>query len=277
MFDTREPAPDDALHLVSGAAPPVVEADYVRRLAERNGETEKHFTSHFGRLLRAVVRNRRHRCPADFVDEVVQETFVRVLGAIRNGNLRDADRLPAFMISVCENVMREATGRASAFEAGARSSRLVIVAGRLTTPRHHDGKLWNDFDYRTDQTVDQTGEKLRLLARDGASAEEVLEFIKSSVDFERITELEARQLSATLRDVYPQMDQDGKKIFEKLDTLLQARVGNLHDASPDALSGIKHRLLDVDIRIGDPNAVVIDGTEMNQLMAEFDAIVAVRR
>jgi RNA polymerase sigma-70 factor, ECF subfamily len=87
----------------------VVAADYVRRLADRDAETEKHFAGHFGRLLRVLIRNRRRSWGDDLIEDVVQETFARVLTAVRNGTLRDADRFAAFMISVCENVLREAT------------------------------------------------------------------------------------------------------------------------------------------------------------------------
>ena len=53
------------------------------------------------------MRTRRHGWPDERVEDVVQETFSRVLGAIRGGGLRDPDRLPAFLLSVCENVLRE--------------------------------------------------------------------------------------------------------------------------------------------------------------------------
>jgi RNA polymerase sigma-70 factor, ECF subfamily len=85
----------------------VVEADYVRRLVDRDPETEQHFASHFGRLLRALVRVRRHGWPDERVEDAVQETFTRALSAVRGGGLRDADRFAAFLISICENVLRE--------------------------------------------------------------------------------------------------------------------------------------------------------------------------
>jgi RNA polymerase sigma-70 factor (ECF subfamily) len=105
----------------------VVQADYVRRLAEREPETERHFAGHFGGLLRALVRNRRRGWPDDRVEDIVQETFTRVLHAVRNGSLREADRFPAFLISVCENVLREDT-RAGARLLPSEPDRLERIA-----------------------------------------------------------------------------------------------------------------------------------------------------
>ena len=112
---------------MSAAGKVVVQADYVRRLAGRDPETERHFAAHFGGLLRAMVRNRRRGWPDDRLEDVVQETFTRVLHAVRNGSLRDADRFPAFLISVCENVLREDT-RAGARLLPSEPERLERVA-----------------------------------------------------------------------------------------------------------------------------------------------------
>ncbi len=87
--------------------------DYLQRLAERDAATERHFGEHYGRLLSALVRTRRRSFPEDRVRDVVQETFTRVLTAVRSGSLRESDRFSAFVIGVCENVLRETTRSAA--------------------------------------------------------------------------------------------------------------------------------------------------------------------
>ena len=79
---------------------------YVDRL--RNGDlaTEQHFTAYFGELLLIKLRARlRH---AQAIEDVRQETFVRVLTAIKTKNsLQSPERLGAFVNSVSENVLLE--------------------------------------------------------------------------------------------------------------------------------------------------------------------------
>lgn len=82
------------------------DADYLQRLAGRDEETERHFTEYFGELLTAKLRSRL-RTP-HLIDDVKQETFLRVLRAIRQGGgVEDAPALGAFVNSVCNNVLFE--------------------------------------------------------------------------------------------------------------------------------------------------------------------------
>ena len=120
----------DRFHVSVAGRQVVVQADYVRRLVDRDPETERHFADHFGRLLRALVRTRRQGWPTERIEDVVQETFARVLTAVRGGSLRDADRFAGFLISVCENVLREDTRQ------GARVQPSETVALELRAP--HD-------------------------------------------------------------------------------------------------------------------------------------------
>ena len=80
--------------------------DYVRRLLEGDRSVEGHFTAYFGELLSIKLRGRvRSR---DALEEVRQETFVRVLEALRQkGGLEHPERLGAFVNSVCNNVLFE--------------------------------------------------------------------------------------------------------------------------------------------------------------------------
>ena len=82
---------------------------YVERLRAGDAETERHFCAYFSDLIRLKVRARGL---AALVDDIRQETFLRVLRTVRTpGGLRDAGALGAFVNSVCGNVILE-TSRA---------------------------------------------------------------------------------------------------------------------------------------------------------------------
>src|ERR1051325_1165374 len=79
---------------------------YVRLLMGGDPETEIHFVSYFSTLIRLKLRS-RIRSP-QLVEEVRQETFLRVLTTLRKkGGLQHAERLGAFVNSVCNNVFME--------------------------------------------------------------------------------------------------------------------------------------------------------------------------
>ena len=82
------------------------DGDYVRRLAEGDRSIEEHFVTYFSELLSIKLRGRvRSR---DAMEEIRQETFVRVLQALRQkGGLEHPERLGAFVNSVCNNVLFE--------------------------------------------------------------------------------------------------------------------------------------------------------------------------
>lgn len=79
---------------------------YVRRLHEGDPSTEMHFVAYFQQLLGIKLRA-RYLSP-DTVEELRQETFIRVLRAVRSeGGIRQPERLGAFVNSVCNNVLQE--------------------------------------------------------------------------------------------------------------------------------------------------------------------------
>src|SRR5262245_18902406 len=93
------------------------DGDYVRRLIAEDPETERHFTEYFGSLLSLKLRARLRS--AAQVEDVRQETFVRVLTALKKkGSLTSPEGLGAFVNSVCNNVLLEtyrSTARTSPF------------------------------------------------------------------------------------------------------------------------------------------------------------------
>ncbi|MDP8979119.1 MAG: sigma-70 family RNA polymerase sigma factor [Acidobacteriota bacterium] len=80
--------------------------DYVAKLAARDAEVEKHFTTYFTRLLVLKLRSRvrsRH-----LIEDVCQETFLRVLQVLhKDDGLHHPERLGAFVNNICNNVMLE--------------------------------------------------------------------------------------------------------------------------------------------------------------------------
>jgi RNA polymerase sigma-70 factor (ECF subfamily) len=78
---------------------------YVQRLAQSDRETEEDFVAYFGELLAIKLRPRLHA--ADLVEDVIQETFLRVLKKLRNGGILDPEALGGFVNSVCNNILFE--------------------------------------------------------------------------------------------------------------------------------------------------------------------------
>jgi RNA polymerase sigma-70 factor (ECF subfamily) len=82
------------------------DAAYLERLRSGDARTEEHFVSYFGELIQLKLRSRLSSREA--IEDVRQETFLRVLGLVRSPNgLREPDRLGAFVNSVCNHVLLE--------------------------------------------------------------------------------------------------------------------------------------------------------------------------
>lgn len=94
--------------------------DYVQRLREGDPPTQQHFIAYFSELL--AIKLRARFFPPHVIDDIRQETFVRVLATLqKDSGLRQSERLGAFVNSVCNNVIMEqyrSSIRASGFEEG---------------------------------------------------------------------------------------------------------------------------------------------------------------
>ena len=90
--------------------------NYLRALGERDSGTESHFVSYFSQLLGARLRSRFYS--PEQVNDVRQETFARVLAAVRSRNgIRRPECLRAFVSSVCDNVLHESYRVRTRYEA----------------------------------------------------------------------------------------------------------------------------------------------------------------
>ncbi len=79
---------------------------YLEQLRSGDFRTQEHFVSYFSELIRLKL-SKRLRSRAE-VEDARQETFARVLAALRKDNgVRQPERLGAFVNSVCNNVLLE--------------------------------------------------------------------------------------------------------------------------------------------------------------------------
>ncbi|HWR15368.1 MAG TPA: sigma-70 family RNA polymerase sigma factor [Terriglobales bacterium] len=79
---------------------------YLERLRAGDPATEGHFVSYFSDLV--LIKLRARYLAADAIEDIRQETFLRVLTAIRkDGGVQQPERLGAFVNSVCNNILLE--------------------------------------------------------------------------------------------------------------------------------------------------------------------------
>jgi len=95
------------------------DAAYTARLRAADPATLDHFASYFGELIQLKLRFRVES--REVAEDLRQETFSRVLTTLRTaGGLHHAERLGAFVNSVCNNVLLEyyrSRGRTESLEA----------------------------------------------------------------------------------------------------------------------------------------------------------------
>lgn len=78
---------------------------YVERLQAGDFRTQEHFVAYFTELIQLKLRSRLNSLQA--IEDVRQETFTRVFAALRDGKIRQPDRLGPFVNSICNNVLLE--------------------------------------------------------------------------------------------------------------------------------------------------------------------------
>jgi RNA polymerase sigma-70 factor (ECF subfamily) len=81
------------------------DSQYLERLRAGDAATEQHFVAYFEQLLRIKLRSRV--LPSDKVEDLRQETFIRVIASVRKDGVRQPERFGAFVNSICNNVLLE--------------------------------------------------------------------------------------------------------------------------------------------------------------------------
>jgi len=82
------------------------DAEYVRRLTEGDPVTESHFGAYFEKFI--FLKLRARRVTPEMIDDVRQETMLRVLKSLRQGaGVEQPERFGSFVNSVAKNVLLE--------------------------------------------------------------------------------------------------------------------------------------------------------------------------
>jgi RNA polymerase sigma-70 factor, ECF subfamily len=82
------------------------DGDYVQRLVDGDSATEASFIAYFDSLLTLKLRSRLRF--TDLIEDVKQETFLRVFRMLRQGrNLDNPASLGAYVNAVCNNILFE--------------------------------------------------------------------------------------------------------------------------------------------------------------------------
>ena len=81
------------------------DADYLDRLASGDSAIERHFSLYFGDLLSLKLRVRIRS--AQLIEDIRQETLLRVLQIVRTRGVDHPERFGAFVSAVCNNVLME--------------------------------------------------------------------------------------------------------------------------------------------------------------------------
>ena len=81
------------------------DAAYLDRLAAGDPVVEEHFNGYFGQLILIKLRARQYT--RNVIDDIRQETFLRVLQALRKNAIREPERIGAFVNSVCNHLVLE--------------------------------------------------------------------------------------------------------------------------------------------------------------------------
>jgi RNA polymerase sigma factor (sigma-70 family) len=79
--------------------------EYLRRLRNREAETSEHFYAYFKPRLQAKLRARR--LSESDVQELMQDTIVRVLQGVYNDAIRTPEAFGGYVSGVCDNVLRD--------------------------------------------------------------------------------------------------------------------------------------------------------------------------
>ncbi len=81
------------------------DAEYLQRLAAGDPAIERHFSLYFGDLLSLKLRVRIRS--AQLIEDIRQETLMRVIQIVRKKGVEHPERFGAFVSAVCNNVMME--------------------------------------------------------------------------------------------------------------------------------------------------------------------------
>jgi RNA polymerase sigma-70 factor, ECF subfamily len=91
------------------------DSNYIERLIAGDRAFESHFTEYFSQLILIKLRARQYA--AHLIEDIRQETFLRVFRTLHQGGLRNPEGIGAFVNSVCNNVTFELSRSSARLEA----------------------------------------------------------------------------------------------------------------------------------------------------------------
>lgn len=135
---------------------------YVERLRAGDFRTQEHFGAYFGALIQVKMRSRLQSREA--IEDVRQETFARFYVALREGKIKQPDRLGPFVNSICNNVLLEhyrSSARQTSLDDGDEPKEIPAPFSDLL------GALAaKETEQKVREILDQLGERDRRLLRE---------------------------------------------------------------------------------------------------------------
>jgi RNA polymerase sigma-70 factor (ECF subfamily) len=136
---------------------------YVDRLRSGDFRTQQHFVAYFTELMQIKLRSRVRR--AEDVDDIIQDTFSRVLVALRSEQgIRQPDRLGPFVNSTCNNVLLEHYRRFSRNHPVESDEEPPVPVDPAPSPL--DNLLSDEVKERVREVLDGLSERDRKLIRE---------------------------------------------------------------------------------------------------------------
>ncbi len=159
------------------------DSDYLRRLAGGDAAVEHHFSSYFGDLLRLKLRA-RIKSP-QLIDEIRQETLLRVLRTVRDAGVKHPERFGAFVCSVCNNVMMEAIRTEMRYESSPLAFEPIDERDDMQL-RLVDRQRRQEVKVVLDELPDKDRELLRMFFLEECTKSEICRRFKVGNDYLRV-------------------------------------------------------------------------------------------
>lgn len=180
---------------------------YLDKLRAGDPATQHHFASYFGRFLR--IRLRARRLAPDKIDDLVQDTLLKVIVKVHQDAVRQPECFGSFVNSTCNNVLREYYRSRSKIQQGQKEpgevpDKVLNLDGLLVTKEtaEHVRRVLGEMSER-DRRI------LRSLFFEEKDKEEICQDFGVKRDYLRVLLLRAK---GKFRDLY-QKDRDGSETW----------------------------------------------------------------
>jgi len=178
---------------------------YLDKLRAGDAATQHHFASYFGRFLR--IRLRARRLAPDKIDDLVQDTLLKVIVKVHQDAVRQPECFGSFVNSTCNNVLWEYYRSCSKHQQEQEEpmdlpDKVLNLDGLLVTKEiaEHVRRILGEMPER-DRRI------LRSLFFEEKEKDEICQDFGVKRDYLRVLVLRAK---GKFRDLY-QRDQDGSE------------------------------------------------------------------